>query len=58
MIALLPDFGDLLFFIAVLFGLLIVLFETLERRREGRKEQLLLQAIDREFQTFTRLGRF
>jgi hypothetical protein len=55
---LLPDFGDLLFFIAVLFSGLIVLFETLERRREGRREQLLLRAIDREFQAFTRLGRF
>ncbi|HEY1949381.1 MAG TPA: hypothetical protein VGG97_20405 [Bryobacteraceae bacterium] len=55
---LLLDFGDLVFSIAVVFGLLIVLFETLERRREGRREQLLLQAIDQEYRDFLRFGRF
>jgi hypothetical protein len=55
---LLPDFGDLVFSIAVIFGLLIVLFETLERRREGRREQLLLQSIDQEYRDFLRFGRF
>ncbi|HMF76066.1 MAG TPA: hypothetical protein VK604_10425 [Bryobacteraceae bacterium] len=55
---LLPDFGDLVFSIAVVFGLLIVVFETLERRREGRQEQLVLQAIDQEFRDFTKFGRF
>jgi hypothetical protein len=55
---LLVDFGDLVFSIAVIFGLLIVLFETLERRREGRREQLLLQSIDQEYRDFMRLGRF
>jgi hypothetical protein len=54
---LLLDFGDLVFSIAVIFGLLIVLFETLERRREGRREQLLLQSIDQEYRDFMRLGR-
>jgi hypothetical protein len=54
---LLLDFGDLVFLIAVIFGLLIVLFETLERRREGRREQLLLQSIDQEYRDFMRLGR-
>jgi hypothetical protein len=52
------DFGDLVFSIAVIFGLLIVLFETLERRREGRREQLLLQSIDQEYRDFLRFGRF
>jgi hypothetical protein len=55
---LLLDFGDLVFSIAVIFGLLIALFETLERRREGRREQLLLQSIDQEYRDFMRLGRF
>jgi hypothetical protein len=55
---LLLDFGDLVFSIAVIFGLLIVLFETLERRREGRREQLLLQSIDQEYRDFMRFGRF
>ena len=55
---LLLDFGDLVFSIAIIFGLLIVLFETLERRREGRREQLLLQSIDQEYRDFLRLGRF
>jgi hypothetical protein len=52
------DFGDLVFSIAVVFGLLIILFETLERRREGRQEQIMLQAIDQEYQEFVRFGRF
>jgi hypothetical protein len=54
---LLLDFGDLVFSIAVIFGLLIVLFETLERRREGHREQLVLQAIEQEYRDFMRLGR-
>ena len=55
---LLLDFGDLVFSIAVIFGLLIVLFETLERRREGRREQLLLHSIEQEYRDFMRFGRF
>jgi len=55
---LLLDFGDLVFSIAVIFGLLIVLFETLERRREGRREQLLLESIEQEYRDFMRFGRF
>jgi len=53
----LPDFGDLVFSIALFFALMIVLFETLERRREGRREQRILDAIDQEYRTFRRLGR-
>ena len=53
----LPDIGDLLVLIALLFTALIVLFETLERRREGRREQRILDAIEREYHLFTRLGR-
>ena len=53
----LPDIGDLLVWIALLFTALIVVFETLERRREGRRELRILDAIDREFREFTRLGR-
>ena len=54
----LPDIGDLLVAIALLFTGLIVLFETLERRREGLREQRMLEAIEREYQTFRQLGQF
>jgi hypothetical protein len=54
----LPDIGDLLVIIALLFTGLIVLFETLERRREGLREQRLLDAIEREYQAFRQLGEF
>lgn len=53
----LPDIGDLLVLIALLFTALIVLFETLERRREGQREQRMLDAIEQEYHAFTRLGR-
>jgi hypothetical protein len=52
----LPDIGDLLVIIAVLFTALIVVFETLERRREGLREQRILDAIDREYHAFRRMG--
>jgi hypothetical protein len=45
----LPDIGDLLVIVAVFFTALIVLFETLERRREGLREQRLLDAIEQEY---------
>jgi hypothetical protein len=54
----LPDFGDLLLYIALLFGALIVLFETLERRRERIAEDRLLETIAQEFADFSRLGHF
>jgi hypothetical protein len=52
----LPDIGDLLVIIALLFSALIVLFETLERRREGLREQRTLDAIEQEYKAFRRLG--
>ncbi|HEY3939541.1 MAG TPA: hypothetical protein VGL97_19065 [Bryobacteraceae bacterium] len=52
----LPDFGDLLFFLTVIFSSLIVLFEILERRREGRRQQRILQDIEQEYEAFRRLG--
>ena len=52
-----PDIGDLLVLIALLFGALIVLFETLERRRDGQREQRMLDAIEKEYEAFRRLGR-
>lgn len=52
----LPDFGDLLFLLTVLFSSLIVLFEILERRREGRRQQRMLQDIEQEYEAFRRLG--
>jgi hypothetical protein len=53
----LPDIGDLLVVITVLFSALIVLFETLASRREGQREQRMLDAIEEEYQAFRRLGR-
>jgi hypothetical protein len=54
----LPDIGDLLVAIALLFTALIVLFETLESRRRGQREQRILDAIEEEYRTFCRLGRW
>jgi hypothetical protein len=54
----LPDIGDLLVAIALLFTALIVLFETLESRRRGQREQRILEAIEEEYRTFCRLGRW
>ena len=42
----LPDIGDLLVCITLSFAALILLFETVERRREGRREQRILDAIE------------
>jgi len=53
----LSDIGDLLFLLTVVFSSLIVLFEALERRREARREQLLLDEIEREYRVFRQLGR-
>ena len=50
------DLGDLLLAIALLFGSLIVLSETSERRRELRREQQLLDSIDAEYHAYSRLG--
>ncbi len=55
---LLPDFGDLILYIALLFSGLIVVFETLERRREHRNEQIHLEEIAREYADCSRLGYF
>ena len=53
----LPDIGNLLFLLTVFFTLLIVLFEALERRREARRERMILDEIDREYRAFRQLGR-
>ena len=53
----LPDIGNLLFLLTLFFTLLIVLFEALERRREARRERMLLDAVDREYRAFRQLGR-
>jgi hypothetical protein len=54
----LPDFGDLVLIIALSFGALIFIFETLERRRESRIEHLLLEKIAREYDAYHELGYF
>jgi protein-S-isoprenylcysteine O-methyltransferase Ste14 len=53
----LPDIGDLLVTIALLFTALIILFDTLARRRENQREQRLLDAIEEEYRAYCRLGR-
>jgi hypothetical protein len=51
-----PDLGDLLLGVSIFFATMIVIFECLERRREGRREQQLLDAIEREYQIFFQTG--
>jgi hypothetical protein len=46
------DLGDLLLVIALFFATMIVIFEFAERRRESRREQLLLDAIEREYEQY------
>jgi protein-S-isoprenylcysteine O-methyltransferase Ste14 len=53
----LPDLGDLLFGIAIVLAVLIGIFECIERRRENRREQRVLDAIEREYQAYCRAGR-
>jgi len=53
----LPDIGDLLVGIALLFAALIMLAGTLESRRECQREQRVLDAIEEEYRLFCRLGR-
>ena len=49
--------GNLLLAMAVLFALLIVFFECLERRREGKRQRRVLDEIQREYEVYFRLGR-
>ena len=51
------DLGDLLLVIALFFATMIVLFEFAERRRESRREQRLLDAIEREYEQYFEIGR-
>ena len=51
------DLGDLLLAVVVFFVMMIVLFECAERRREGRREQKILDAIEREYEVFFRVSR-
>ncbi len=51
------DLGNLLLGVAVVFGLLIIVFESVERRRESRRERTLLDAIEAEYQAYYRMGR-
>jgi hypothetical protein len=49
--------GSLLLEIAVLFAVLIVVFEWRERQRDGKREKHLLDAIEREYELYCRMGR-
>jgi len=50
------DLGNLLLGVALLFGTLIVVFESFERRRENRRQRTLLNAIDAEYKAYYRMG--
>ena len=49
--------GSLLLEIAVLFAVLIVVFEWRERLRDGKRERRLLDEIEREYKAYCRMGR-
>jgi protein-S-isoprenylcysteine O-methyltransferase Ste14 len=51
------DLGNLLLGVALLFGTLIIVFESIERRRESRRERSLLAAIEAEYRAYFRMGR-
>jgi protein-S-isoprenylcysteine O-methyltransferase Ste14 len=51
------DLGNLLLGVALLFGSLIIVFESIERRRESRRERSLLDAIEAEYRAYYRMGR-
>ncbi len=51
------DLGDLLVVIALFFATMIVIFECAERRREGRRERRVLDAIEREYETYFQIRR-
>jgi protein-S-isoprenylcysteine O-methyltransferase Ste14 len=51
------DLGNLLLGVALLFGTLIIVFESIERRRESRRERSLLEAIEAEYRAYYRMGR-
>jgi protein-S-isoprenylcysteine O-methyltransferase Ste14 len=51
------DLGNLLLGVALLFGSLIIVFESIERRRESRRERNLLDAIEAEYRAYYRMGR-
>ena len=53
----LPDLGDLLLAIALLFSSVIVISECAERRRQERRKERILDAIEREYELYFRLGR-
>jgi protein-S-isoprenylcysteine O-methyltransferase Ste14 len=49
--------GSLLLEIAVLFAVLIVVFEWRERLRDSERERHLLDEIEREYEAYCRMGR-
>jgi protein-S-isoprenylcysteine O-methyltransferase Ste14 len=49
--------GRLLLEIAVLFAVLIVVFEWRERLRDSERERHLLDEIEREYEAYCRMGR-
>jgi len=51
------DLGDLLLVISLFFATMIVIFECAERRRESRREQRLLDAIEREYESYFQITR-
>ena len=53
----LPDIGDLLVALTLLFSALMVVVGLLENRKAEKRERRLLNAIDEEYRAFFQLGR-
>ena len=49
--------GNMLLALAVFFSRLIVIFECVERRREGERQRRMLDDIEREYEAYCRMGR-
>ena len=52
----LPDIGDLLVALTLLFSALMVVVGLLENRKAEKRERRLLNAIDEEYRAFFQLG--
>lgn len=53
----LPDIGDLLVALTLLFSALMIVVALIENRKAGKRERRLLNAIDEEYRAFFQLGR-
>ena len=54
---LLPNLGNLICGIALLFSFLLVTLEWMQRRRDVERERRVLDGIEREYQLYRHFGR-